>query len=131
MVNVKWYFQILLINKITEHYDDLSTNFIFLDTKTALSLKCRYFSRYVNLRKPSYTPPPSFFGPVWSLLYFMIATAGFAVWTKTGFLQQVCKLTYLIHFRTCSLLYLSQFCPLVSKKHIIIFFINLESETIR
>lgn len=36
---------------------------------------------YRALRKPSWTPPNWLFGPVWSVLYIMIAFAGWIVWT--------------------------------------------------
>lgn len=35
---------------------------------------------YAGLRKPGWTPPNWVFGPVWSLLYIMIAIAGWLVW---------------------------------------------------
>jgi len=36
---------------------------------------------YETLRKPSWTPPNWLFGPVWSVLYIMIAFAGWLVWS--------------------------------------------------
>lgn len=35
---------------------------------------------YASLRKPAWTPPNWLFGPVWSVLYVMIAIAGWLVW---------------------------------------------------
>ena len=35
---------------------------------------------YAGLAKPSWTPPNWLFGPVWSVLYLMIAVAGWLVW---------------------------------------------------
>ncbi len=35
---------------------------------------------YVALKKPSWTPPNWLFGPVWTAIYLMIATAGWMVW---------------------------------------------------
>ena len=35
---------------------------------------------YRSLRKPGWTPPNWVFGPVWSVLYIMIAVAGWLVW---------------------------------------------------
>ena len=35
---------------------------------------------YQTLAKPSWTPPDSVFGPVWSTLYFMMAVAAWLVW---------------------------------------------------
>ena len=40
---------------------------------------------YETLRKPSWTPPNWLFGPVWSVLYIMIAVAGWLVWRADGF----------------------------------------------
>ena len=39
---------------------------------------------YRHLRKPSWTPPPWVFGPVWTTLYIMMAIAGWNVWRKEG-----------------------------------------------
>jgi translocator protein len=35
---------------------------------------------YRALRKPPYQPPPAIFGPVWMVLYGLIATSGYRVW---------------------------------------------------
>lgn len=35
---------------------------------------------YAELNRPWYAPPNWLFGPVWTVLYFMIATAGWLVW---------------------------------------------------
>ena len=35
---------------------------------------------YEALRKPNWTPPNWVFGPVWSVLYILIAIAGWLVW---------------------------------------------------
>ncbi len=37
---------------------------------------------YESLVKPSWTPPNWVFGPVWGLLYIMIAVAGFIAWRQ-------------------------------------------------
>jgi benzodiazapine receptor len=37
---------------------------------------------YRALRKPRWTPPNWLFGPVWSVLYVMIAIAGWLVWSE-------------------------------------------------
>ncbi|MEV6801004.1 TspO/MBR family protein [Micromonospora rifamycinica] len=40
---------------------------------------------YAALRQPAWAPPGWLFGPVWSLLYAMIAVAGWLVWRRVGF----------------------------------------------
>lgn len=37
---------------------------------------------YAGLAKPSWTPPNWLFAPVWSVLYLMIALAGWLVWQE-------------------------------------------------
>lgn len=39
---------------------------------------------YAQLAKPSWTPPDAIFGPVWSLLYLMMATAAWLIWRQGG-----------------------------------------------
>jgi len=39
-------------------------------------------SWYANLNKPFFTPPGWVFGPVWTLLYALMAVAAFLVWQK-------------------------------------------------
>jgi tryptophan-rich sensory protein len=39
---------------------------------------------YPMLQKPSWTPPSWLFGPVWTLLYLMMAVAAWLVWRKWG-----------------------------------------------
>lgn len=40
---------------------------------------------YERLRRPSWRPPNWLFGPVWAILYAMIAVSGWLVWRKVGF----------------------------------------------
>lgn len=40
---------------------------------------------YDTLNKPFFTPPSWLFGPVWSVLYLMIAVSGWLVWRRRGF----------------------------------------------
>jgi len=39
---------------------------------------------YASLAKPTWTPPDWIFGPVWTLLYLMMAVAAWLVWRPTG-----------------------------------------------
>jgi translocator protein len=39
---------------------------------------------YARIAKPSWTPPNSVFGPVWSALYLMMAVAAWLVWREEG-----------------------------------------------
>src|SRR5690349_23740704 len=41
-------------------------------------------AEYRNLDQPSWAPPSWLFGPVWTVLYAMIAVAGWLVWRRTG-----------------------------------------------
>lgn len=40
---------------------------------------------YLSLDKPWWTPPSWLFAPAWSVLYLMIAIAGWLVWKQAGF----------------------------------------------
>ena len=40
---------------------------------------------YAALQKPAWTPPDTVFAPVWTVLYVMIAIAGWIVWRAHGF----------------------------------------------
>jgi tryptophan-rich sensory protein len=39
---------------------------------------------YQSLNQPAWAPPSWLFGPVWTVLYVMIAVAGWLVWRRTG-----------------------------------------------
>jgi tryptophan-rich sensory protein len=40
---------------------------------------------YLQLQKPTWTPPGYLFGPVWSLLYLTMGVAAWLVWKRAGF----------------------------------------------
>jgi translocator protein len=40
---------------------------------------------YLQLQKPTWTPPGYLFGPVWSFLYFTMGVAAWLVWKRAGF----------------------------------------------
>ncbi len=39
---------------------------------------------YVSLARPAWAPPPAVFGPVWTLLYLLMAVAAWLVWRAGG-----------------------------------------------
>ena len=41
-------------------------------------------SFYAQLARPSWAPPPSVFGPVWTALYILMGVAAFLVWRAHG-----------------------------------------------
>lgn len=40
---------------------------------------------YQQLSRPDWAPPPSVFGPVWTILYLLMAIAAWLVWRDRGF----------------------------------------------
>lgn len=40
---------------------------------------------YAQLQRPAWAPPAWLFGPVWSLLYFLMGCAAWLVWRERGF----------------------------------------------
>ncbi len=43
---------------------------------------------YAELNKPAWNPPNWIFGPVWTVLYIMMAVAAWRVWLKGGWSSQ-------------------------------------------
>lgn len=43
---------------------------------------------YASLRKPAWTPPNWLFGPVWTVLYTLMAFAAWLVWHHGGLMRQ-------------------------------------------
>ena len=48
---------------------------------------------YQTIDKPSWTPPDGVFGPVWTLLYLMMAVAAWLVWRRAGWPWSRMRLT--------------------------------------
>lgn len=48
---------------------------------------------YERLAKPSWQPPGYLFGPVWAVLYAMIAVSGWLVWSEAGWAGAALPLT--------------------------------------
>ncbi|HEX5398105.1 MAG TPA: TspO/MBR family protein [Verrucomicrobiae bacterium] len=48
---------------------------------------------YASLNKPAWNPPGWVFGPVWTVLYTMMAVAAWLVWKRGGFIAQRRPLT--------------------------------------
>ena len=49
---------------------------------------------FVELQKPSWNPPNWLFGPVWSVLYLMMAVAAWMVWKRSGFVEAKLALSW-------------------------------------
>ena len=47
---------------------------------------------YAGIRKPAWNPPNWLFGPVWGILYLLMAIAAWLVWRKSGFAGAVLPL---------------------------------------
>lgn len=45
--------------------------------------------RYAELQQPGWAPPSWLFGPVWTVLYAMIAVSGWLVWRRTGWSKEL------------------------------------------
>lgn len=61
----------------------LSVSFIAAAVGGTASLQAGEF--YTQLVRPGWAPPPSIFGPVWTILYAMIGIAAWLVWRVDGF----------------------------------------------
>lgn len=61
---------------------------IFLVVTVGGGLAVGYLARpgawYAGLRKPAFNPPNRAFGPVWTILYVLIAVAGWRVYAAAG-----------------------------------------------
>ncbi len=55
------------------------------------SIQARSF--YVELSQPTWAPPGWLFGPVWTVLYAMMAVAAWLIWRQGGFKKQAFALS--------------------------------------
>ncbi len=55
---------------------------------------------YAELAKPSFNPPNWIFGPVWTILYVLIAVAGWRIWRRdqTGLAMKLWWLQLVLNF---------------------------------
>ena len=51
---------------------------------------------FIELTKPSWNPPNWIFGPVWSVLYLMMAVAAWLVWKQSGFTESKIALAWFV-----------------------------------
>lgn len=51
---------------------------------------------YTSLARPFWAPPPWLFGPVWTVLYAMMAVAVWLVWRQTGWRDGATALTLFV-----------------------------------
>jgi translocator protein len=67
---------------------DILSIVIFLGVTVGGGLAVGYLTRpgawYAGLTKPSFNPPNWVFGPVWTILYVLIAVAGWRVFASVG-----------------------------------------------
>ncbi|GAA0644557.1 tryptophan-rich sensory protein [Kutzneria viridogrisea] len=57
---------------------------VVLTAGTGVLSSTRTAQDYLALRQPSWAPPSWLFGPVWTLLYALIAVAGWLVWRRVA-----------------------------------------------
>jgi tryptophan-rich sensory protein len=61
----------------------LAVTFIAAAIGSAASIRAQSF--YTGLVRPDWAPPPSIFGPVWTVLYMLMGIAAWLVWRAGGF----------------------------------------------
>jgi tryptophan-rich sensory protein len=61
----------------------LLASFLAASVGAAASIQAGSF--YTQLVRPAWAPPPSIFGPVWTILYVLMGLAAWLVWRVGGF----------------------------------------------
>ena len=61
----------------------LLLSFVVSAVGAVASIQAKSF--YIQLVQPAWAPPPSVFGPVWTVLFVMMAVAAWLVWCEGGF----------------------------------------------
>ncbi|MCY7309020.1 MAG: tryptophan-rich sensory protein [Rhodoferax sp.] len=61
----------------------LAISFVASGVGAVASMRAAPF--YGQLMQPSWAPPPSIFGPVWTILYILMGIAAWLVWRTGGF----------------------------------------------
>ncbi len=51
---------------------------------------------YRGLKKPSWNPPTAVFGPVWTVLYLLMAVAAWLLWRRYGLAAAVLPLSFFV-----------------------------------
>lgn len=69
---------------ILRHVRSLATIVLAVAAAAAIGAAFKPGDWYVSLAKPAWTPPNWLFAPVWTILYGMIALAGWMAWRRSG-----------------------------------------------
>ncbi len=83
---------------------DWTAFIILLAINVAIGVIASFFTRpeihgwYATLQKPSFNPPAWLFGPVWTIIYVLIAYAAYRVWQhrNEGWEFTVATLVYIV-----------------------------------
>jgi benzodiazapine receptor len=62
----------------------LAAFIVIVAAVAAFAARFRPREWYAGLRKPAWTPPNRVFGPAWTVLYVLIAVAGWLIFTEPG-----------------------------------------------
>ena len=75
-------------SNVKPHAPNLLSTALFIAAIVTISMAIGYVTRpgewYADLSKPFFNPPSWVFGPVWNILYILIAIAGWRIMHRTG-----------------------------------------------